>query len=105
MDCCLTIFDVNTQSFPNDQEMKKYRAIITVFNSNQMKNGTAWLKWLKRQCNNKTSFIENCETSAIGRALGLLGIGIDTSIASAEEVTNAIANQTKMIILGSRKRN
>ena len=42
---------------------------------------------------NKTSFIENCETSAIGRALGLLGIGIDTSIASAEEVTNAITNQ------------
>ena len=50
-------FDVNTQSFPNDQEMKKYRAIITVFNSNQMKNGTAWLKWLKRQCNNKTKLI------------------------------------------------
>ena len=44
---------------------------------------------------NKSSFKENCETSAIGRALGLLGIGIDTSVASAEEVSNAIANQTK----------
>lgn len=44
---------------------------------------------------NKTSFKENCETSAIGRALGNLGIGIDTSIASAEEVASAIANQTK----------
>ena len=42
---------------------------------------------------NKTSFIENCETSAIGRALGFLGIGIDTSIASAEEVENAILQQ------------
>ena len=42
---------------------------------------------------NKTSYIENCETSAVGRALGMLGIGIDTSIASAEEVQNAIANQ------------
>lgn len=42
---------------------------------------------------NKTSFKENCETSAIGRALGNLGIGIDTSIASAEEVSTAIANQ------------
>lgn len=42
---------------------------------------------------NKTSFIENCETSAWGRALGNLGIGIDTSIASAEEVINAINNQ------------
>lgn len=44
---------------------------------------------------NKTSYIENCETSAVGRALGILGIGIDTSIASAEEVGNAIANQGK----------
>lgn len=42
---------------------------------------------------NKTSFIENCETSAWGRALGNLGIGIDTSIASCEEVLNAIKNQ------------
>lgn len=42
---------------------------------------------------NKTSYIENCETSAWGRALGNFGIGIDTSIASAEEVQNAIANQ------------
>lgn len=44
---------------------------------------------------NKTSYIENCETSAWGRALGNLGIGIDTSIASAEEVQNAILNQEK----------
>lgn len=44
---------------------------------------------------NKTSYIENCETSAWGRALGNLGIGIDTSIASAEEVENAILNQEK----------
>ena len=42
---------------------------------------------------NKTSYIENCETSAVGRALGMAGFGIDTSIASAEEVTNAINNQ------------
>lgn len=42
---------------------------------------------------NKTSFIENCETSAWGRALGNLGIGIDESIASAEEVNIAIARQ------------
>lgn len=44
---------------------------------------------------NKTSYIENCETSAVGRALGMVGIGIDTSIASAEEVQNAIINQEK----------
>ena len=44
---------------------------------------------------NKTSYIENCETSAWGRALGNLGIGIDTSIASADEVLNAVSNQPK----------
>ena len=42
---------------------------------------------------NKTSHIENCETSAWGRCLGNLGIGIDTSIASAEEVGNAVKQQ------------
>ena len=42
---------------------------------------------------NKTSYIENCETSAIGRALGIAGFGIDVSVASAEEVQNAINNQ------------
>lgn len=46
---------------------------------------------------NKTSFIENCETSAVGRALGMLAIGIDTSVASYEEVANAIENQGKEI--------
>ena len=42
---------------------------------------------------NKTSYIENCETSAVGRALGFLGIGIDLGIASAEEVENAAEKQ------------
>jgi hypothetical protein len=42
---------------------------------------------------NKTSFVENGFTSALGRALGYLGIGIDTSIASGEEMQNAVTNQ------------
>lgn len=45
---------------------------------------------------NKTSYIENCETSAVGRALGMCGFGIDTSVASAEEVENAILNQREV---------
>jgi hypothetical protein len=35
---------------------------------------------------NKGSYVENCETSAWGRALANLGIGIDGQIASAEEM-------------------
>ena len=42
---------------------------------------------------NKTSYIENCETSAVGRALGMAGFGIDTSVASYEEVDRAISQQ------------
>ncbi|MDA9097076.1 hypothetical protein N9J50_01945 [Methylophilaceae bacterium] len=42
---------------------------------------------------NKTSALENAETSSVGRCLGILGIGIDASIASAEEVGNAVAQQ------------
>ena len=42
---------------------------------------------------NKTSYIENCETSAWGRALANLGIGIDAAIASAQEVVGAIAQR------------
>lgn len=44
---------------------------------------------------NKTSYIENCETSAVGRALGMCGFGIDVSVCSAEELQNALNNQEK----------
>lgn len=44
---------------------------------------------------NKTSAVENCETSAIGRCLGNLGIGIDEAYASAEELVNALKGQEK----------
>jgi hypothetical protein len=42
---------------------------------------------------NKTSYVENCETSAWGRALANFAIGVDASVASADEVANAIKNQ------------
>lgn len=42
---------------------------------------------------NQTSYIENCETSAIGRALGFIGLGSENGIASAEEVQQAIDTQ------------
>lgn len=42
---------------------------------------------------NKTSHIENCETSAVGRALAMMGFEIKKSIASREEVQNARNNQ------------
>ena len=46
---------------------------------------------------NKTSYIENCETSAVGRALGFLAVGVDASMCSAEELVNALVNQNKPV--------
>lgn len=54
--------------------------------------GTAYEKEGSSQIN-RTSYIENCETSAVGRALGMAGFGIDTSIASADEMNNALLQQ------------
>ena len=45
---------------------------------------------------NKTSHVENCETSAVGRALAMMGIGIVNSVASADEVVNAKAKMEYM---------
>lgn len=44
---------------------------------------------------NKTSALENCETSAIGRALAAFGLG-GTEYATANEVTDAIIQQAVM---------
>lgn len=43
---------------------------------------------------NKTSHVENCETSAIGRALAAFGMA-GTEYATADEVANAIAQQNE----------
>lgn len=46
---------------------------------------------------NGTSYIENCNTSAVGRALGFLGLGVNGGgICSAEELANAITAQRQM---------
>lgn len=80
-------------------QQKKDRLVqfrCVIFDENKMIRATGHAEeYMGSSYINKTSFVENCETSATGRALGNLGIGIDTSVASAEEVGNAIANQKK----------
>lgn len=51
---------------------------------------------------NRTSYIENCETSAVGRALGFAGFGIAGGIASAEEVQRA--QEAQQSAQGARRR-
>lgn len=48
---------------------------------------------------NKTSALENCETSAIGRALAAFGMA-GTEFASADEVAQAISKQDSPKLLG-----
>ena len=38
---------------------------------------------------NKTSALENAETSAVGRALAMMGIGVIESVASVDEINKA----------------
>jgi hypothetical protein len=58
--------------------------------------GTGYAEELRGSTNiNKTSALENCETSAIGRALSAVGFG-GTEYASANEVTDAIIQQTAL---------
>ncbi len=44
---------------------------------------------------NTTSALENAETSAVGRALAMMGIGVLDSIASADEVNKAIRSENQ----------
>ena len=69
---------------------------VTIFNSenHQVVNANAQ-EYRDSSYINKTSFVENGFTSALGRALGYLGIGIDTAIASADEVETAVNNQSE----------
>ena len=55
---------------------------------------------------NKTSALENAETSAVGRALGFMGIGVIESIASIDEInkTTHAPKQTRKEVEDENKR-
>lgn len=87
---------IKTELVSNDGGVAIFRARVGYYGMDDKEvilgTGTAYEKEGSTFIN-KTSYIENCETSAVGRALGMLGIGVDTSVASAEEVQNAKLNQ------------
>ena len=87
---------IRTELESNENGVCIFRATVGYLDGNNdtviLGTGTAYEKE-NSSFINKTSYIENCETSAVGRALGMAGFGIDTSVASAEEVGNAILQQ------------
>ena len=89
---------IDTEMISNENGVCIFKAMVGYYDNDT----DGCIKWLgyghayeKENSSfiNKTSYIENCETSAVGRALGMAGFGIDTSVASFEEVANAIQQQ------------
>lgn len=83
---------IKTSLLSNENGVCIFRTEILDEEGKLLSTGTAYEKEGSSFIN-KTSYIENCETSAVGRALGMCGFGIDTSVASAEEVENADLQQ------------
>lgn len=71
------------------EEADKYYPVID-YRTIILGTGHAYEFLAKNRNINSTSMIENCETSAVGRALAMCGIGINASIASYEEVNSAV---------------
>lgn len=53
---------------------------------------------------NKTSALENSETSAVGRALALMGIGVIESVASVDEIHKARNQETFIAVDETKKK-
>lgn len=83
---------IETEMLSNENGVCIFQATIRNEDGDVIATGTAYEKENSTFIN-KTSYIENCETSAVGRGLGMAGFGIDVSIASAEEILNAMQNQ------------
>lgn len=84
---------IDTQLVSNENGVCIFRAEVMTDKGQLLGTGTAYEKE-DSSFINQTSYIENCETSAVGRALGMAGFGIGISVRSAEEMQNAINNQT-----------
>ena len=83
---------ISTEILSSDDGVVIMKASVLDEDGKLLGTGTAYEKEGSTNIN-KTSYIENCETSAVGRALAMCGIGIDTSVASFEEVEGAIKQQ------------
>lgn len=84
-------YGVHTEILSIDESTVVCRATITDANGRQVSSGIAE-EHRRASKINQTSATENCETSAVGRALAFFGMA-GTEIASADEVAGAIAQQ------------
>lgn len=81
------LWSVVTEILHRDADLVILRATIADETGRTLATGHAE-EWRKASAINKTSAIENAETSAIGRALAALGMG-GTEFATADEIDTA----------------
>ena len=68
------------------EDYVRTRTVVTDEDDNIIASASASETNTGKNMVNKTSMLENCETSSVGRALGFAGFGADTAIASAEDM-------------------
>lgn len=88
--------DIDPQLISNENGVCIFKVDIYDGNGKHLSSATAQENVKSNSFINQFNAIENCETSAVGRALGFAGYGVETSIASAEEVQNSINKQEKL---------
>lgn len=86
-------YSITTEIISNDNEYVVMKATILDDKSVIRSTGHAQERYGSTTINT-TSALENCETSAIGRALASFGLA-GTEFASADEVANAIDQQSQ----------
>ena len=87
-------WSIVTEILENNEETGSIIFKASIFDFDQVVRGTGHAHEFKNDKTsmvNATSHLENCETSAIGRALASLGIGVDSSYASFDEVEVALS--------------
>ena len=94
--------DINTEIIAQDEKTITIRATIYASDGRRLATGHAHEEKGKGMVNS-TSHVENCETSAVGRALANLGIGIDAAFTSADEMAEAINRQHEEIAQAMEK--
>lgn len=88
-------WSLTTEWIQLDEKVAIAKGIVKDYNGEVVAEGTC-CEYRSEGPVNKTSYTENSETGSWGRALGNLGIGVDGSVAAADEIERAVAQQESM---------
>ena len=93
------VYSIVTELVHNEGDIVIVKASVCSGDGNSTVIATGYAEEVRGSTNiNKTSALENCETSAVGRALANFGLA-GTEFASADEVANAIGQQKELEVI------